>query len=243
MLLSRSGPPSLDRFDEDDKENCRSVRPFTRALKRKRSALGAMDDNEQTPRPLHKQNKNNRGMQTQTPKPLHKQSTGSRGKQTRTQTQTQMIVPDLAHPSSAPSIDGSEDSSATESHQSGRISPTKQLIVLEYAEEPTVFLDFGWPEDHLAEDAEAIREAIQPLADHRGILGHSVSLIPSTDRTAGRLDVSSRKRTWPISPAPIVHSTPPSADVLHIQKLITPNTPSSALLSRSKRCRSWSKQE
>ena len=122
-----------------------------------------MDDNDQTPRPPHKQSK------------------GSRGKQTR----NLEAVPDLAWPSSELSAGSAEDSSTTESHQSGRISPTKQMMVLQDAEEPTLFVDFGWPEDHMAEDAEAMRDAIQPLADNRGILGHSVSGTPRPRRSAG----------------------------------------------------------
>lgn len=122
-----------------------------------------MDDNDQTPRPSHKQSKGNRGKQTKTPE----------------------AVPDLARPSSELSAGGTEDNSATESHQSGRISPTKQMMVLQDAEEPTLFVDFGWPEDHMAEDAEAMRDAIQPLADNRGILGHSVSGTPRPGPSAG----------------------------------------------------------
>ena len=116
----------------------------------------------------------------QTPRPTHKQSKGNRGKQT----QTQEAVPDLTRPSSEVSAGGTEDNSATESHQSGRISPTKQMMVLQDAEEPTLFVDFGWPGDRMAEDADAMRDAIQPLADNRGILGHSVSGIPRPRRSA-----------------------------------------------------------
>ena len=112
-----------------------------------------MSDNDQTPRPPPKQLKGKRGKPASTP----------------------MAVPDLPRPnrpSSESSAGGTEDNSATESHQSGRVSPTKQMMALQDAEEPTLFLDFGWPDDRMAEDAEALRTAIQPLADHRGILGH-----------------------------------------------------------------------
>ena len=69
----------------------------------------------------------------------------------------------------------SSDSTDIESHQSGRVSPTKQMTTLKDAAEPVLFYDLGCSKARMTEDAEAIRRGIQPLADHRGILGHKVS--------------------------------------------------------------------
>lgn len=144
--LLRSTPPSLDRFDDDDKENCRPVYPFTRSYKRKRIDSRAMADNEDTPRPSKMQTRN---------------SNPAKNK------------PFLPRPASSSSA-STESHETMASHQSGRASPTKQMTILQDAEEPVVYYDFDSPQVKMAEDVQALLDGLQPLVDNRGILGHTV---------------------------------------------------------------------
>ena len=145
IATSRSSAPSLGSYDPNDKENCRPVHPRTRAYKRK-CASRAMADNEETPRPSKRQSTRQYPMRD---------------------------TPSLPRLSS---VSSSVHTTSTdlESHQSGRVSTTKQMATLKDAEEPTLFYDFGCSKARMAKDAEAIRRGVQPLADHRGILGHKV---------------------------------------------------------------------
>lgn len=77
-----------------------------------------------------------------------------------------------ATPSSEPSSVGSE----LESHKSGRMSPSKQMAVLEDLMHPALFYDFGTIEAIIPADVEEIRAHIQSLADGVGILGYDVTL-------------------------------------------------------------------
>ena len=153
--LSRSSAPSLDSYDEGDKENCRPVYPFTRSHKRKRDAIStvkAMGGDEETPRPSKKQQRT-QGLPT-VPKPF---------------------LPRPQSAGSGTSASTAETNTTLESHQSGRASPTKQMAILQDAEEPVLFYDLGMDGIDMAEDVEALRDGVQTLADHRGILGHTVS--------------------------------------------------------------------
>ncbi|KAL9103338.1 MAG: hypothetical protein Q9163_001604 [Psora crenata] len=55
--------------------------------------------------------------------------------------------------------------SGLESHNSGRISPSKQMALLEDLEHPVMVLDFGSPEASIPEDVEKMRAEVQLLAD------------------------------------------------------------------------------
>jgi len=77
----------------------------------------------------------------------------------------------------------SSESGATghiESHKSGRMSPTKQMMVLEDLKEPVLYYDFCDPSAQMREDAEGIRATVQRIADGIGILGRNVSYAQSS---------------------------------------------------------------
>ena len=107
-----------------------------------------MEDNEKTPRPTKMQRQTRRARSTN----------------------TTSFLP----PSDSISSHSTEDNGTVESHHSGRVSPTKQMAILQDAPEPVLFYDFGWPDVSLAKDVEIMRDGVQSLADHRGILGHTV---------------------------------------------------------------------
>lgn len=62
-----------------------------------------------------------------------------------------------------------------ESHKSGRMSPSKQMTVLEDLKEPVLFYGFGDPSTPMKEDVEEIRCAVQDLVDGIGIFRRDVS--------------------------------------------------------------------
>ena len=75
-----------------------------------------------------------------------------------------------------------------ESHQSGRLSPAKQIQLLEdFEEDPVIFCNFDDDVDGTEpEDVRLMREAIQRLADGVGILGYDnldavISALPPID--------------------------------------------------------------
>ena len=70
----------------------------------------------------------------------------------------------------------SEDAASEEleSHHSGRLSPSKQLVYLEDRDEPVIFCDFQSTQFELLEDAQKLRSRVQRLSDGFGILGYSV---------------------------------------------------------------------
>ena len=81
------------------------------------------------------------------------------------------------------------EASEVESHQSGRLSPVKQLQVLEdFDEQPVVFCNFdGEGEGNEPEDVSLMRGAAQQFADGIGILGCDnmdtiLRSLPRTDR-------------------------------------------------------------
>lgn len=95
------------------------------------------------------------------------------------------------HPSPTKSASSAaiSETSELESHQSGRLSPIKQLQLLEdFEEQPVIFSNFDDDEDgEEPEDVIAIRTAIQRFADGIGILGYDnidavVAALPSMDR-------------------------------------------------------------
>jgi hypothetical protein len=82
-------------------------------------------------------------------------------------------VPQLL-PSPSPTKSNTTPSEfSVESHQSGRLSPSKQLQALEDEDQPVFFCNFGDTEEHEeGVDVVAMRNAIQSLADGVGILGY-----------------------------------------------------------------------
>lgn len=68
----------------------------------------------------------------------------------------------------------SDASSELESHQSGRLSPTKQLAALEDREDPIVYYDFATTKAKVPDDVEKLRMDVQLLSDGVGILGYTV---------------------------------------------------------------------
>ncbi|RMZ72063.1 MFS monocarboxylate transporter [Pyrenophora seminiperda CCB06] len=83
----------------------------------------------------------------------------------------------------------SSEVSEVESHQSGRLSPVKQLQLLEdFEEQPVVFCNFDDDEEgEEPEDVTVMRRATQQFADGIGILGYDdinavVSALPLIDR-------------------------------------------------------------
>lgn len=81
------------------------------------------------------------------------------------------------------------EASEAESHRSGRLSPVKQLQLLEDLEEyPVAFCNFNDNEEgEEPEDVTAMRTAIQQFADGVGILGYNdvdtvLSTLPPIDR-------------------------------------------------------------
>lgn len=69
----------------------------------------------------------------------------------------------------------SDASSELESHHSGRLSPTKQLALLEDRDDPVIYCDFGSSKTRMQDDVQKLRAYIQLLADGVGILGYEVS--------------------------------------------------------------------
>ncbi|KAI9657282.1 MAG: hypothetical protein M1829_006927 [Trizodia sp. TS-e1964] len=96
-------------------------------------------------------------------------------------------APQFPAASSARSVSSKEESEAfeAESHQSGRLSPLKQIQILEDSEEyPVIFCNF----DDLTEpeDVTLMRRAVQRFADGNGILGYDdldavVCALPAID--------------------------------------------------------------
>lgn len=91
--------------------------------------------------------------------------------------------------SAAASSAAASEASEVESHQSGRLSPVKQLQLLEdFEEQPVVFCNFDDDEEgEEPEDVTAMRRAAQQFADGIGILGYDdinaiVSALPLIDR-------------------------------------------------------------
>lgn len=99
-----------------------------------------------------------------------------------------VFQPPLSPTKSASSVAASE-AFEVESHQSGRLSPVKQLQLLEdFEEQPVVFCNFDDDgEGEEPEDVTAMRRATQQFADGIGILGYYdinavVSTLPPIDR-------------------------------------------------------------
>ncbi|KAF1993743.1 hypothetical protein P154DRAFT_557593 [Amniculicola lignicola CBS 123094] len=77
-------------------------------------------------------------------------------------------------PTKSASSTAASETSEAESHQSGRLSPVKQLQMMEdFEEQPVVFCNFDDDEDVQEPlDVMAMRRAIQRFADGVGILGY-----------------------------------------------------------------------
>ena len=93
---------------------------------------------------------------------------------------------------SSPKSDATPSEASVESHQSGRLSPSKQLQALEDDEQPVYFCNFWDTEEHEEhDDVATMRDTIQGFADGVGVIGYSDSdldavavLLPLTsDRT------------------------------------------------------------
>lgn len=84
-------------------------------------------------------------------------------------------------PSPSPTKSNTTPSEASlESHQSGRLSPSKQLQALEDDEQPVFFCNFGDVDKHEERaDVATMRSAIQHLADGVGILGYEQEHLPT----------------------------------------------------------------
>lgn len=85
-------------------------------------------------------------------------------------------APQFAPPSPTKSASSAavSEASEAESHQSGRLSPVKQLQLMEdFEEQPVIFCNFDDDEDgEEPEDVTAMRRAVQRFADGVGILGY-----------------------------------------------------------------------
>ena len=121
-------------------------------------------------------------------------------------------------PTKSASSATASEASEVESHQSGRLSPAKQLQLLEdFTDQPVVFCNFDdEDEGEEPEDVTAIREAAQQFADGIGIVGYTdinavVSALPPIDRK--RLQYS-----WVNDPEQrrVLGSTPSTAQILDI---------------------------
>lgn len=92
-------------------------------------------------------------------------------------------------PNKSSSSAAASEASEAESHQSGRLSPVKQLQLLEdFEEQPVVFCNFDDDEEgEEPEDVTAMRRAIQRFGDGIEILGYDdvepiLSALPVMDR-------------------------------------------------------------
>ena len=95
----------------------------------------------------------------------------------------------ILSPNKSDSSAATSEASEVESHQSGRLSPTKQLQLLEdFEEHPVLFCNFDDGEDGgEPEDVTAMRRAVQRFADGIGIMGYDnlgaiASALPPVDR-------------------------------------------------------------
>lgn len=93
------------------------------------------------------------------------------------------------YPTKSASSEEVSEAFEAESHQSGRLSPVKQIQLLEdFEEHPVVFCNFDDDTDEAEpEDVTLMRRAIQRFADGIGILGYDnmdavVSALPRIDR-------------------------------------------------------------
>ena len=81
--------------------------------------------------------------------------------------------------STAPSLSSTSENLIDEdsifSHKSSRMSPSKQLAILEDQQEPVIFCDFQMPGVDVPDDVEEIRQDLQFLADGIGILSPNVT--------------------------------------------------------------------
>ncbi|KAH8707026.1 hypothetical protein GQ44DRAFT_777593 [Phaeosphaeriaceae sp. PMI808] len=138
--------PPLHSETDGDKENPRRVN------KSKRYPMYDGLDSEETPRPPKRQR------DTEGVSQLSQFSAG---------------IP-LFFPSPLPTKSNTTPSETSiESHQSGRLSPSKQLQALEDEDKPVFFCNFGDTEEHEEGPGLAtMRDAIQGLADGVGVLGY-----------------------------------------------------------------------
>ncbi|KAL9632081.1 MAG: hypothetical protein Q9164_005536 [Protoblastenia rupestris] len=84
----------------------------------------------------------------------------------------------------------SEDSVTSddlESHKSGRMSPRKQVAIVEDQEQPVVFYDFVMSGVEIPEDVEDMRAKAQRLADGIGILGQDTASMDPKDLASASL--------------------------------------------------------
>jgi PD-(D/E)XK nuclease superfamily protein len=134
-------------------------------------------DDKENPRPAKKR-RVMQADQDQTPRPP---------KRLRELGDTPELPP--SSPTKSASSEAVSEAFEAESHQSGRLSPVKQIQLLEDSEEnPVVFCNFDDGLDGTEpEDVRLMRRAIQRLADGIGILGYdnldaAASALPPIDR-------------------------------------------------------------
>ncbi|KAL9013962.1 MAG: hypothetical protein Q9173_001373 [Seirophora scorigena] len=94
---------------------------------------------------------------------------------------------------STPSV-GSAASDELESHQSGRLSLTKQLAALEDREDPIIYYDFATTKAKVPDDVQRLRVDIQSLSDGVGILGYTDHELADLTGANGGIEVGERIR-------------------------------------------------
>lgn len=134
-------------------------------------------DDKENPRPA-KKCRIMQGDQDQTPRPP---------KRLRDLDDAPQFLP--PSPTKGASSEAVSEAFEAESHQSGRLSPVKQIQLLEdFEEHPVVFCNFDDDMDGVEpEDVMLMRRAIQRFADGIGVLGYNnmdvvVSALPPIDR-------------------------------------------------------------
>jgi hypothetical protein len=135
-------------------------------------------DDKENPRPAVKKRRVMQADQDQTPRP---------SKRLRDLDDASRFPP--PSPATSASSEAVSDAFEVESHQSGRLSPVKQIQLLEdFEENPVVFCNFDDDVDGVEpDDVTFMRRAIQRFADGIGILGYDnmgevISALPPMER-------------------------------------------------------------
>ncbi|KAL9045194.1 MAG: hypothetical protein Q9214_001730, partial [Letrouitia sp. 1 TL-2023] len=99
----------------------------------------------------------------------------------------------------SPSLPSFEATSELESHHSGRLSPTKQLAVLEDRDEPVIYCDFGSREARIPEDVQNLRADIRALSFGIGILGFTAdefAIVMGLENSLDAIDYACLGHAW-----------------------------------------------
>lgn len=127
--------------------------------------------------------------------------------------------PSPAPPSESSSVSASASDVSLESHQSGRLSPTKQLMMLEDLEEdPVVFCSFDDTIYEEPADVFAMRCAAQRFADGVGILGYDQDSLRLATAELSQMDQTRLGFPWAIDPHRNTIGTTP--DIAAVQTLV-----------------------